>query len=265
MTPTQFIRQVALKTGKAKAPRKIIEYRDFEYEDVEDEYCWLCGGKTEGKGRPIKKAIKGTFLDQPYARKKDSKSICKGCAFCLDSKNSSLRNYSILATEKGLQHPGRNEWRQILFNPPDPPFLAILSVSGQKHLHFKGGIAQDTNYYPILLEEMSVVIDKKKLSHITWLVEVLYSNGFSKTEIQEGKYKQHRIMEFGISRWEELEDKLKPYRPSGLMEVALYIAQEQENLVFEKKKEVYKTKKEDEGECITISKQKKEIKQLRLF
>lgn len=253
MTPTQFIREIAIKTGQAESPRKTVEYQDIEYQGIEDEHCWLCGGETHGQGRPISKAIKKTFMDHDRALRRDSNSICRGCAFCLAIRH--LRNYSILVTTEYIKHPGRDEWREILFSPPEPPFLAVLSISGQKHLHFKGEIAQDTDYYPILLEETPVVIDRARLKEIVEIFEILYSNGFSKMEIETGEYKQHRILDFGIARWEKIEEKVSQYRGSGLFNVASYIAQENENLKIKKEEKI----------CITTSKPAREKKQLRLF
>ena len=67
--------------------------------DVPDDRCWLCGGRTEGKGQPVKKAIKPTFTDRDKARGARSQSVCAGCAFCLS--HLSLRNYSIFYLIKG--------------------------------------------------------------------------------------------------------------------------------------------------------------------
>lgn len=255
MTVTQFIRQAAMNNQKVQTPRKTITYEDIKLKKVEDKYCWLCGGKTKGQGLSTNTAIKKTFMDYDRAKNHSSNNICAGCAFCL--KHRSLRNYSILATKDRLHHPGRNEWREILFNPPEPPFVAIITLSGQKHLHFKGQIAESQDFYPVLLEETEVIIDQVELARILNTVEFLYSNGFTKTEIETGNYKQHRILDFGINEWEKLESRIKEYRPSGLLDVALYIAQKQSG-------PEYRLQKEEE-KCITTSKPKKEKKQLRLF
>ena len=91
---------------------------DHDLEDVKDSRCWLCGGKTEGRGRPVKKAILDTFTDRDKARAPYSKSVCAGCAFCLS--HLSLRNYSTLATLDGLIHPTRAEmWGWVVGTPKE--------------------------------------------------------------------------------------------------------------------------------------------------
>jgi len=256
MTNTQFIRKAALNSKKVETKRRTISYEDLDYQKVEDKLCWLCGGETEYVGRPVSEAIKMTFTDHSRAKMQESESICRGCSFCLDNENRSLRNYSILATKEKLYHPGRDDWRKILIDPPGQPFIAIMAVSGQKHLHFKASISQSIDYYPALLEEREIIIIREVLEEILKYFETLYSNLFTKTEIRTGEYKQHRIMDFGIERWEVIESNISQWRPSGLLDVADYVAQEQEGLKFEKK--------EIEKECITTSKPTRKRKQLRL-
>lgn len=131
LTTSQLIYQAALKTGQTEIkPGKIIHYTKPKLQDVPDDTCWLCGGETKGRGMLTKKAIKVTFTDHPYARGQESTSVCAGCAFCLSLR--ALRNYSILATPKGIQHPSRAKWREVLTNPPEPPFVACLAISRKK-------------------------------------------------------------------------------------------------------------------------------------
>jgi len=150
-TASQLIHNAALKTGKIEMHgEKTIEYSDVQTDAVDDAVCWLCGGETGGMGLPTKKAIKPTFTDHPHARGQRSKSICSGCAFCLSMRE--LRNYSILATRDSLDHPTRAQWREILLNPPVPPFVMCLAVSGQKYLTFKAPINLEREYFIVLLE-----------------------------------------------------------------------------------------------------------------
>lgn len=231
ITPTQFIRKAALKTPQVPvAMGKIREYADVPFADVPDARCWLCGGKTGGNGQLVKKAIKDTFTDRDKARWPGSKSVCPGCAFCLSFM--SLRNYSILATEIGLKHPSRPEMRDLLLNPPEPPFVFCIAVSGQKWLHFRAQTAYDRDGFPVQYEETSVCVERPVLASWLKTIETLYTV-FSKEEIKTGRYNQNRIKQFGLAKFQELEAKNAPHRGTRLFDLAVFVAQKPE----EKKKE----------------------------
>ena len=233
ITASQLIRQAALKTKQLELQGakgvKVIDYADPQLEAVPDPACWLCGGEiTGGQGLPTKKAIRPTFTDHPYARGQGSGSVCAGCAFCLSART--LRNYSILATGSGggvLQHPARAEWRDALCNPPEPPFVACLAVSGQKHLFFKAPVNLDRDHFTVLLEEREIFVMPDRIKQAIEVVEALYAH-FTKNEIATGRYNQHRIRECGIARWERLEAAVESLRGRPLFDLALFVAQKTE-------------------------------------
>lgn len=232
ITASQLIRQAALATKQlrlkgAKDIVKVIDYADPDLEAVPDPACWLCGGEiTGGQGLPTKKAIRPTFTDHPHARGQGSSSVCAGCAFCLSART--LRNYSILATGAGiLQHPARAEWRDALCNPPEPPFVACLAVSGQKHLFFKAPVNLDRDHFTVLLEEREIFVMPDRIKQAIEVVEALYAH-FTKNEIATGRYGQHRIRECGLSRWERLEKSVESWRGRPLFDLALFVAQKTE-------------------------------------
>ena len=249
LTPTQFIREAALKTGTVVTPtpwkprkpgKKIrkseanqVQVGEFtgvvmtgpEMQDVPDEACWLCGGETGGRGLPVKKAILDTFTDRDMARHPASQSVCSGCAFCLSFM--SLRNYSILATRNELRHPSRAKIRDILLNPPEPPFVLCIATSGQKWLHFKGEVSYSQNNYPIQLEETRVYVDTGQLERILVLVEDLYTV-FSKKEILSGEYSQNRIRKFGLAKFQRIEKQAAKFRGQRLFQLGVFVAQKKE-------------------------------------
>jgi len=250
---TELIYHAAMITPTIKIrDGKRVKYSDIEAEEVKDDTCWLCGGSTYHIGVPTKKAIKNTFTDHNLAKAPHSKAICKSCAFCLSYRE--LRNYSILATLNWLMHPDRASIKHWLLNPPEPPFVFCVAESGQKWLHIKADVAHDKYLFPVQFEDMRVHVDSRLLKELLYNIEMLYSNGFSKKEIETGHYYQKRIQEFGIGNWRDFEDKLKEQRSFRLFKLAIFVAQKNEEFVL----------KGEDKECITTSTQKTSMKQQQL-
>lgn len=234
MNATQLIYQAAMQQKTVMVSgEKEIKYEDIEAEQTKDTLCWLCGSHTNGEGVSVKKAIKPTFTDGHLAKAPHSKYLCKTCAFCL--AYPSLRNYSIVAAPNKLLHPSRAEMRDILLNPPEPPFVICVAVSGQKWLHIKSQVSFSRNNFPVQLEETTVYVDTAVLSEILEPIEELYTGGFRKSayrdmpgEIESGEYEPWKVQQFGIEKWEKLEEKIVPHRGQRIFQLALFIAQKKE-------------------------------------
>lgn len=211
-----------------------VAMADHDLQDVDDARCWLCGGQTKHRGLPAKKAILDTFTDRDKARWPKSKSVCPGCVLCLS--HLSLRNYSILATEQGLRHPTRAEIRGLLLDPPEPPFVLCIAVSGQKHLHFRAQVAYSRDGYPVQMEETSVCVWRRPLAEWMEAIESLYTV-FSKEEIRTGRYSQGRIKQYGLEKFQEVEAGLAPHRGTRLFDLAVFVAQKIEEPAAEPEKE----------------------------
>ncbi len=226
MTPTQLIYQSAMKSPVVNlAMGKRVKYEPASTADVNDEQCWLCGGKTGGKGQPVKTIIKPTFTDIDRAQINNSNSVCPGCCFCLSYRE--LRNYSIVVADGMIAHPTRPELKCLLLNPPEPPFLFCIAESGQKWLHFKSEIAYSQNNYPVQMEDTMIYVNVDELKKILSIIEELYTV-FSKEEIKTGRYNQNRIKQIGLSRFEELENRIIQYRTWRMFALALFVAQKKE-------------------------------------
>lgn len=231
MKPTELVYLAAKATGNQIVNGKPVSY---EYPvgimPTKDRQCYLCG-KEIAEGFPRKNVIKPTFTDVPYARSPRSQTVCTECAFCLSNKP--LRMYSILATANCLKHPIRGEWRDILLNPLNPPFVLALATSGQKHLHFKTRTNYKRDDYWVLLEEMPIQVNIAKLTGLLDIIEQLYTT-FTKDEIRTGNYNVSRIKTFGTTKWEELENEIEKERGMRLFELAVTVAKKEAEEVDEK-------------------------------
>ena len=254
ITPTQFIRQAALSSGTILLTMgKSVTYNDLSLADTNEPSCYLCGGKTGGKGKPVKQAILPTFTDQDKARFPLSTVICPGCAFCLSFRQ--MRNYSIVAMKDRLIHPDRPTLRNYILEPPNPPFVICVAVSGQKHVHIKSAMSYSQSEFFVQMEDIRVTVNATKFADILATTEQLYTV-FSKEEMLTGRYNQNRIKQFGLSDFQKLEQKLAMQRGRRQFELAIFVAQKPDETL---------KPKEEKQECIITSIPTNTQSQLGLF
>lgn len=117
--------------------------------------------------------------------------------------------------------------RDWILNPPAPPFIIVCAVSQKKQIVMKAIVNYSRDVFSVLHEEMPVFVERKEFERLLNLIEhFLY--GFTKTEITTGEYRQKRVLDFGIEAWEAFEERVKPYRGSGLLDVVMFVAQKKE-------------------------------------
>lgn len=214
-----------------------------------DDRCWLCGGPTSGVGWPWQLAVAETFTNHTLAACPTSQTICQPCAAF--ASKATWERYAAERPELGLktghamswrcyshlfvapEHhecPTRARWRELLLDPPEPPFLAIVAESGQKHLIFRGRIARSRDVFPVQFEERSIWLQRAVFADCLIALERLYTLGFSKDSILSGRYHQGQMHAVGLRTWRQAEEALAPYRHTHPLLLALvgFVAQKQE-------------------------------------
>ena len=193
--------------------------------------CFLCGGTMEC-GRPA--VLPKTFMDYDKARCPEATHICAACWFSMDDRNGPLtectgkdkpqrmRNYSHFVLRGEWLPMSKGDKRGMYAVLLQGPELAVIAVSGQKHLIFR---AQPGRWQ---VEEQSMVPDVAGLEALMAPLQALYDGGFGKSEIESGRYSLHRILSFGDDRWHVLEAALRPARGSALFELAVFLLQKSE-------------------------------------
>jgi hypothetical protein len=109
--------------------------------------------------------------------------------------------------------------RDLLLSGPE---VAVVAVSGQKHLAFRCA----PGWWQI--EDATVAPFPRELATMLDPVEGLYNAAISKTEIETGRYIQHRIITAGVKFWDERERIIAPLRGSIKLQLALFLAQRKE-------------------------------------
>lgn len=195
-----------------------------------DPLCWLCGGETGGAGWPQPGTFPPTFTNHNLARVPTSRTVCGPCV-AMASKATweayvaahpakglktghamSWRFYSHLFTPGAHECPTRARWRAILLSPPEPPFLAVISETGKKHLLFRGTVALSRSVFPIQFEEDRIWVHAPDFAECLSAFEALYQLGFSRESIISGHYPVGLIHKIGARAWRAAEFAFRPWR-----------------------------------------------------
>jgi hypothetical protein len=138
-----------------------------------------------------------------------------------------MRNYShFIVAGEWIPLSKAEKWRmrQILLGVPFPK-LAVIAVSGQKHLVFRARWNdEDAAAGWVQFEEAPIFVEPKQLAAKLDVVDALYQV-FTKSEIATGHYAMRSIQQFGIERFMRLEATASQWRGQPLFDLALFLAQ----------------------------------------
>jgi len=219
-----------------------------------DDECWLCGGPTHGKGWHLKDGIPPTFTDFNQAKAPWSLTACGACVAMSSSaaygayaeregkpvtfpvkegKKPRALNwlyFSHVVSPKVYHQPDRKQWRELLLNPPEPPFLMAMAVNGKKHVIFRGAVSKSREQFSVQADETRINVDRHQFARLLADFEAAYNEGFSKDSLLTGQYNQAAIMAVGIKRWREIEEAMAGWRATspGLMQLAHFCGQKDE-------------------------------------
>lgn len=146
--------------------------------------CFYCG-KNANDNFSVKDYVKKTFTNYDIVFNSGSKYICDDCVYFTSSKidinmidgeirNSTGRLFSWVITKNeklaaSKSHIGK--LREIILNPPEPPFKIVLSDSGKKHLVFRCRWQLDRNNYYLQFEEESIFVNIECLKNRLYLAD----------------------------------------------------------------------------------------------
>lgn len=191
--------------------------------------CRVCG--LDGAGVPFDKWVRDTFTD--HDKLLAGTILCDACQFCFEEssellrqrvgkdKPQRMRNYSHFVLNGEWIPLSKGDKARMVSILRQSPDVAIIAVSGQKHIIFRA----QPGWWQI--EEKGALPFGAQLWDLLDTVEALYTV-FSKDEIETGRYDQRRIMLFGIVPFLQLESIVKPARGSLPLELALFLAQKKE-------------------------------------
>jgi CRISPR type IV-associated protein Csf1 len=145
--------------------------------------CFYCGGACD-ETHHVKNYVKKTFTNRDIVLKPSSSYVCSGCVCSLNERADiklidgevrvcqKTRLYSWLFDSEGrtaFTKAHTSIIKNVVLNPPDPPFGIVFATSGQKQLLFRSVVSWSKDNYPVKLEEETIIVnisDLKKLLSI---------------------------------------------------------------------------------------------------
>lgn len=169
-TVSELIYQAWLNTNKPILYKIKDEVKEIELANpVQNKYfdasfvgvCNLCGVEIKDGRITAKKFFGSNYMDWTLHKNPESTYICKSCTFCLGMNPIGriiLLRYPVVA-EKTLHLCNREQFREYVLNPPEPPFVMIFPTSQKKHLFSKAKISYSREKFFCNLEETIVYVD----------------------------------------------------------------------------------------------------------
>jgi hypothetical protein len=200
--------------------------------------CRFCGENNAGMA--FADWVKPTFTD--FDKLQAGEVVCDVCLFYFEEasvelarrmgkeKPQKMRNYShFIVGGKWipLSKGNKIQMRELLLGELFPE-LAAIADSGQKHIVFRAARNPPGSRAGwVQFEETKLYLIPEELRVLLVPIEDLYA-AFSKGEIETGDYAGWRILKFGLLRWQELEDQVRPMRGKPIFTLALFLAQSPE-------------------------------------
>lgn len=203
-----------------------------------DGRCYLCGSPAYAP-QPLKALIKPTFTDFGLARGDANAGICCACAWMMEEFNVDMppsgtgkatapRLYSHFLADGQhyiLSKAHKADMAALLLGNFMPE-VAIVAVSGQKHLGYRARVnptGQRAGW--VQFEEQAIWLDLEQFGKLFGSVAALYQARFTKDSLLTGRYKFYSDSDSVL--WRSHENLLAPRRGSAVLELAVYVVTKQ--------------------------------------
>lgn len=173
------------------------------------ETCCLCGGnQTIENFHPRKKIFSGNFTDYSELKRPDSKLICDFCVLCLSSeflpspkgKRCGLRLYSFLTMNGQFRIIDLKEKEKILFDEKLlPPFILVLSSTGQKHISFKARESTSAAAFWVCTDFANVWFEREIWRPVYELANHFYQNKVTREELRTGNIPPWKFNKYNLN------------------------------------------------------------------
>lgn len=183
--------------------------------------CCVCGQKTNEGHKPC---FSDNFTGYSYLTHGD----CM-CPYCyMFFKDQSFRKKSWVATSEGVKFLKRLECKDVILNPPEPPFFLYITQTGQRQGWLSAMKLINYNKEKFYISTDWVghfLVNMLEVNYIDSLLRILRKEKVSKTALLLGDYNlklYRKAMEEG---WDRLLGEAKNQIKNPLWEVMVYVTE----------------------------------------
>jgi len=207
--------------------------------------CFYCGIDCD-ESHTVKDYVKKTFTNYDIVACPGSAYVCGCCVASITTITTTVlidgdiktgrggapRTYSWVLTEHGNHAFSKKHLgfaRDILLNPPTPPFAIILADSGKKQIIFRSPVNFDRNLFIVQLEELRVLVDRSRFQEVLGLATCISAAiGKKSLLLEPAAFNNYRrcIELFGD---EELIDKWISIHNEPMAELAAWVCKGKED------------------------------------
>lgn len=179
--------------------------------------CIFCGLETS-TGHKAK--LKDTFT--AYDLVQGGSCICPECWHMYNEQM--YRKKAWVVTLETFSEVKRDGAKELLLNPPDPPFIIYLTKSWKKQgwINLMNRVQESRTDYTIGLDYELVEVNTSKLEEYCTLITELLEKKITKTELSSGNFRAKSYEKLGFDI--ELMEKIKMLAGNPLWNLAIFVS-----------------------------------------
>lgn len=229
-----------------------------------DTRCMLCNKEIK-QGIKKNKIMSAKFTDYDECKNITSGYVCIECGTCI--KERDLRTHNILADDKSLYLFKKQELEEYVFNIDkyvSGEFVIAMTTSFKKHNSFRCRVNNDTRRFYIRWEDRELLFNVDEMKDLYQILNEMYLF-FNKDEMLAGNYSIMKIKEFGLKRFEEVEQVIKRHRKTHQLDLLVYMLDSEKRNEFVKERIEDAKRKEKEKKAIEKFKKEEMEGQISIF
>lgn len=179
--------------------------------------CILCGRET---AYGHKAELKDTFT--AYDLIQGGSCICPECWHVYNEQMYRKKAWAV--THETFTEVKRDGAKELLLNPPDPPFVIYLTQTWKKQgwLNLINRVQESKTDYTIGLDYDLIEVNTEKLKEYCDIITDILEKKITKTELSTGNFKAKSYEKLGYDI--ELIEKIKTLAGNPLWDLAIFVS-----------------------------------------